>query len=63
MAYDASLGADPNRFRSVYGAAKAADRAGAPARAKAHFEQLALLARDADTERPEIVEAKTYLRQ
>ena len=63
MAYEASLGADPNRFRSVYGAAKAADRAGEPARAKAYFGQLALLARAADTERPEIVEAKTYLRQ
>jgi tetratricopeptide (TPR) repeat protein len=63
IAYEQTLSADPNRFRSVYGAAKAADRAGDPARAKAYYQQLAVLGSHADAERPELAEAKVYLGQ
>ena len=59
-AYELALAVDPNRFRSVYGAAKAADRAGDPAKAKTYYRQLALLGSHADTKRPELVEAQVY---
>ncbi|HSU04203.1 MAG TPA: hypothetical protein VLI93_01400 [Acetobacteraceae bacterium] len=62
-AYELSLTADPNRFRSVYGAAKAADRSGDRVKAKTYYEQLAMLGSHADTQRPELVEAKAYLEQ
>ncbi len=63
IAYEQTLSTDPNRFRSVYGAAKAADRAGDSARAKAYYQQLAVLGSHADTEKPELAEAKAYLGQ
>jgi hypothetical protein len=62
-AYELSLTTEPNRFRSIYGAAKAADRSGDAVKAKAYYQQLANLGSHADTERQELVEAKTYLRQ
>jgi tetratricopeptide (TPR) repeat protein len=62
-AYEQSLTKDPNRFRSVYGAAKAAERSGDVTKAKAYYQELAALGRNADSERPELAEAKAYLRQ
>jgi Tfp pilus assembly protein PilF len=61
--YEQSLTKDPNRFRSVYGAAKAAERSGDAAKAKAYYHELAALGRNADSDRAELVEAKAYLRQ
>jgi tetratricopeptide (TPR) repeat protein len=61
QAYEQSLSADPNRFRSVYGAARAASRAGDPAKARAFYQQVALLIDHADSDRPERAEAKAYL--
>jgi tetratricopeptide (TPR) repeat protein len=61
--YEQSLTKDPNRFRGVYGAAKAAERAGDAAKAKAYYQELAALGRNADGDRPELAEAKAYLRQ
>jgi hypothetical protein len=61
--YEQSLTKDPNRFRSVYGAAKAAERSGDAAKAKAYYHQLAALGSDADSGRPELAEAKAYLQQ
>jgi tetratricopeptide (TPR) repeat protein len=60
--YEQTLSTDPNRFRSIYGAAKAAEQSGDAAKAKAYFQQLAALGSHADTERPELAEAKAYLR-
>jgi tetratricopeptide (TPR) repeat protein len=60
--YEQSLTKDPNRFRSVYGAAKAAERSGDTAKAKAYYQELAALGRNADGDRPELAEAKAYLR-
>lgn len=59
--YKRSLASAPNRFRSLYGAAKAADAAGDHAEAKRYFQQLAQLASKADTARPEVAEATLYL--
>jgi tetratricopeptide (TPR) repeat protein len=59
--YKRSLAGAPNRFRSVYGAAKAADAAGDPAEAKRYFQQLAQLGGKADIARPELAQATAYL--
>src|SRR5215467_11473621 len=61
--YEQSLIKDPNRFHGVYGAAKAAERSGDAAKAKAYYHQLAALGSDADSVRPELAEAKAYLQQ
>jgi tetratricopeptide (TPR) repeat protein len=61
IAYEQTLSTDPNRFRSVYGAAKAADQTGDLPKARAYYQQLALLGAHADTERPELAEARVYL--
>ena len=59
--YKRSLATAPNRFRSLYGAAKAADAAGDRAAAKGYFQQLARLGSKAAADRPEIAEATAYL--
>jgi hypothetical protein len=51
----------PNRFRSFYGAAKAAERQGDQVAARAWYQKLMALSASADTERPEIVEARAFL--
>ena len=52
---------DPNRFRGLYGAGKAAALAGDQAKAKSYFERLLTLAKSADTERPETKGAQAFL--
>jgi tetratricopeptide (TPR) repeat protein len=52
---------DPNRFRGLHGAAKAAALAGDQAKAKTYYGKLAVLAQGADTDRPELKEAKAFL--
>ena len=52
---------DPNRFRGLYGAGKAAALAGDQTKAKSYFEKLLALARSPSSERPEINEAQTFL--
>ena len=59
--YKRSLAGAPNRYRSLYGAAKAADAAGDRAAAKGYFQQLARLGSKAAADRPEIAEATAYL--
>jgi tetratricopeptide (TPR) repeat protein len=51
---------DPNRFRGLYGAGKAAAQSGDDAKAKRYFTRLTTLAAKGDA-RPEIDQAKTYL--
>ncbi|MBI2466740.1 MAG: hypothetical protein HYV62_02805 [Candidatus Rokubacteria bacterium] len=58
---EASQAKEPNRFRGYYGAARAAELAGQHAKAKAYYEQLVALAKTADTERPEIRQARAFL--
>jgi len=52
---------DPNRFRGLYGAAKAAALAADQAKAKAFYGKLVMLVQTADTERPEINEVQALL--
>jgi tetratricopeptide (TPR) repeat protein len=63
QAFETSEKHDPNRFRGLYGAAKAAALAGDQAKAKSYYGRLVILAQNADTERPEIKEAKAFLAQ
>ena len=59
--YEVSMKNAPNRLRGYYGAAKAAQDSGQAKKASAYYQQLAQLTRDADGDRPEIVELKRYL--
>ena len=61
--FEASLLTEPNRFRSLYGAAHAAESAGEMEKAHSYYEQLMALAATADGERAEITEAKAFLAQ
>jgi hypothetical protein len=61
--YQAVLGTDPNRFRSVLGKARAAKLAENNATAREAYRQLIELCGEADTERPELAEARRFLVQ
>ena len=56
--YEASQLREPNRFRNYLGSARAAEMAGDRAKAAAYYQKLLVLAKDADTPRPEIEGAK-----
>lgn len=56
--FEASQRREPNRFRNYLGSARAAQMAGDRAKAAAYYQKLAILAKDADTERPELVIAR-----
>jgi hypothetical protein len=60
-AFDVALTASPNRFRTVAGAARAARAQSSIEDAKRHYRALIGLARNADPNTPDIVEARTYL--
>ena len=57
--YEASFLRDPNRFRGIYGAARAADAAGDRAKATSYSRKLLQQTKDADTERPELAWARS----
>jgi len=59
--YLASLKQYPNRFRGLYGAARAAEAAGDSANAEAYYRRLIELAAHADAVRPEVQRARDYL--
>jgi hypothetical protein len=59
--YEASLRAVPNRFNGLYGAAQAAQQAGNTEKAKLYYVQLLDLCEKADSERPELQQARTFL--
>ena len=59
--FERSLKRDPNRFRSIYGAARAAEVSGNPKEARDYYAKLQILAADHDTERPELDQAKAFL--
>jgi len=56
--FEASQRREPNRFRNYLGAARAAEMAGDRAKAAGYYQKLLVLAKDADTARPELVSAK-----
>jgi tetratricopeptide (TPR) repeat protein len=60
QAYEASLRVAPNRFKSLYGAGRAFERAGDRDKAKSYYTKLLTTAASADTDRPELREAKAF---
>ncbi len=61
--YEAALKAYPNRYRGIYGAARAAEAAGDRQKAADYFGKLLALSKNADGTRPEVARAKAYLAQ
>lgn len=59
--FEASHRAEPNRFRGLYGAAKAAELSGDREKARTLYTRLLEICEKADTERPELQEAKAFL--
>jgi len=59
--FEAAIKENPNRYRGLYGAARAAEMAGDRAKAVGYYEKLVALASKADTARPEIARAKTFI--
>jgi tetratricopeptide (TPR) repeat protein len=59
--FETALKQTPNRFRAFSGAARAAEASGDRQKAADYFGRLADLAKNADTERAEIREAKAFL--
>jgi tetratricopeptide (TPR) repeat protein len=58
--FERSQKSDPNRFRGLAGAARAAELAGNPEKARDFYAKLTALAATADTERPELAQAKAF---
>ena len=59
--YETALRQTPNRYRAFWGAARASDGVGNRAQASEYFGKLVNLAKNADSERPEVREAKIFL--
>jgi len=60
-AYEASLQVAPNRFNSLSGAGRAAELAGARSKAETYYGQLLTMCKNAESERPELHSAKSFL--
>jgi len=59
--FERSLKRDPNRFRSIFGAARAVEAAGNLEVAREYYAKLQTLTAAHDTERPELAHAKAFL--
>jgi tetratricopeptide (TPR) repeat protein len=59
--FEASQRVEPNRFWSLYGAARAAELVGDLDKARTYYAKLISLCELADTERPELKQAKMFL--
>ena len=62
VAFEATMRKEPNRFRGVYGAARASEALGNRAAARRYYADLIAIAKAADTERPELVRARAFVR-
>jgi tetratricopeptide (TPR) repeat protein len=60
-AFEATLKKEPNRLGATIGAAKAAEKAGDPAKARQYYGAAAALTEGADPVRPQIAEARAFL--
>lgn len=61
VAYEAVLGASPNRLNSLYGAGLAAERAGEASRARQYYEQLLTVASAADADLDRVEHARAFV--
>ena len=59
--FEASLKENPNRYRGLYGAARAAEAIGDQKKAESYFGKLIKIAEKSDSDRPEIAQAKMFL--
>lgn len=59
--FERSLKRDPNRFRNIYGAARAAEASGNRQEARDYYAKLQVLTADHDTARDELAQAKAFL--
>jgi len=59
--FEAALKENPNRYRGLYGAARAAEAAGDQQKAASYFAKLVTLSKNADTVRPELARAIAFL--
>jgi hypothetical protein len=60
VAFEATMKKEPNRFRGAYGAARAAEAMGNRAAAAKFYRQVLEIAKDGDTQRPEVKRARSY---
>ena len=63
IAFEATKVKEPNRFRGYAGAARAAEAAGERTKAANYYAKLIELAKNGDTQRPELAHARAYLAQ
>jgi len=59
--FETSMGREPNRYNGTYGAARAAELSGDLSKAKTFYAKLVTLCDKADTQRPELQQARTFL--
>jgi len=59
--YEASQLREPNRFRGLSGAARAAEAAGDRQKAADYYAKLVAMTQDADGVRPDLVRAKAFV--
>ena len=60
--FEATMKKEPNRFRGLYGGARAAEAAGQRAKAVALYKQLLQVASEPDTNRPELQHARNFVK-
>jgi tetratricopeptide (TPR) repeat protein len=60
VAFESTMKKEPNRFRGAYGAGRAAEALGNRALAAKYYKQVVTIAKDADSQRPELVRARSY---
>jgi len=61
--FEVALKAYPNRYRSIYGIARAAEAVGDRRKAADNYSRLMALAKNADSSRPELARAREYVAQ
>jgi tetratricopeptide (TPR) repeat protein len=61
VAYEATLKKEPNRLDAYVGAARAAEKAGDPAKARQYYEKVVAVASDADKTRADVNDARVFL--
>ena len=59
--YEASLTRAPNRFKTLYGVARASELAGDRDKARVYYTRLVTVAAPSDNQRPELAQAKAFL--
>jgi predicted Zn-dependent protease len=59
--YEASLSRAPNRFKTLYGVARASELAGDRDKARTFYTRLVTVAASSDNQRPELQQARAFL--